>query len=97
MRGGELKGVAIYPTEENEDSTAMGFVEGDEQSITRLARDCMYLARASGSGFCSAVVPTRYYARLIERGGYPRKESVGQVVLEHKGKGFHIPRRGKAR
>jgi hypothetical protein len=97
LRRGELRGVAVYPVEENEDSITMGFVDGDKIAITRLARDCMCLARAGGTEYCSVVVPTREYARLIEGAGYSKKESVGQVIFEHKGKDFRASSAGRAR
>jgi RimJ/RimL family protein N-acetyltransferase len=94
-RAGELRGVAIYPLEKNDGSITMGYVEGDDRSIKILARDCRYLGRSRGDEFCSVAVPTRRYAALVEQAGYARKDSIGQVVLEHDGKGLGIPRGGK--
>jgi RimJ/RimL family protein N-acetyltransferase len=96
-RSGEFTGVAIYPLEVNDRAITMGFVEGDQRSIKVLARDCTYLAKAQDMASCSAAVPTRRYASLIEQAGFTRQESVGQVVFEHKGKGFHIPHSRKTR
>ena len=79
---GTIKGLAIYPFEENDRSLTLGFVEGDEASIGVLARNCMYLARSRGQSYCSVAVPTRGYARNVEHAGYRRKDSVGQVVYE---------------
>jgi hypothetical protein len=83
-RSGALTGVAIYPYEENDDSTTLGFVDGEPGAIKKLARNCVYHAREHGAKFCSAAVPTRGFAMLIEQAGFKRKESVGQVVLEHR-------------
>jgi ribosomal protein S18 acetylase RimI-like enzyme len=82
---GAIKGAAIYPYEENDLSLTLGFVDGDETAIKKLARDCMYLAALQGSRFCSVAVPTRGYARIAEEAGYRRKGSVGQVVYELRG------------
>lgn len=94
-RAGELKGVAIYPLEKNDGSITMGYVDGDDRSVKTLARDCRYLGKLRGDEFCSVAVPTRRYAALVEQAGYARKDSVGQVVLEYKGKGFALARSGK--
>jgi hypothetical protein len=85
-RSGAIGGVAIYPFEENDRSLTLGFVDGDDVSIRQLARNCMYLARARAQSYCSVAVPTRTYARMVERAGYRRKDSVGQVVYELTGK-----------
>jgi ribosomal protein S18 acetylase RimI-like enzyme len=82
-----IRGAAIYPYEENDDATTLGFVEGDDRAITTLARNCFYIAKARGEAYCSAAVPSRTYPRLVEAGGFLRKESIGQVVLEHGGWG----------
>jgi RimJ/RimL family protein N-acetyltransferase len=87
-RAGSLAGVAIYPYEENDESTTLGFVDGDPAAVKVLARNCIYLARKQGLKFCSAAVPTRGFARLIEQAGFSRGESVGQLVLEHRGEDY---------
>lgn len=94
-RAGELKAVAIYPLEKNDGTMTMGYVDGDDRFVKVLARDCRYLAGSRGDEFCSVAVPTRRYAALVEQAGYARKDSVGQVVFEYKGRGFRIPRSGK--
>jgi ribosomal protein S18 acetylase RimI-like enzyme len=83
---GELEGVAIYPFEENDESLTLGFVDGSKQAIKVLARNCRYLAKDRGFAHCSAAVPTRGFARVVEDAGYARKDSVGQVVLGIAGK-----------
>ncbi|MFH1311858.1 MAG: GNAT family N-acetyltransferase [Candidatus Eisenbacteria bacterium] len=83
-RSGRLSGVAVYPYEENEESTTLGFVDGDPGAIKVLARNCIYLAKEHGGKFCSAAVPARGFAGLIDQAGFLRKDSVGQVVLEHR-------------
>jgi hypothetical protein len=98
LRGsGGIRGVAIYPNEENEESLTLGFVDGDDVAIKVLARDCMYRARSIGLAHCSASVPTRGYAGLLEAAGYRRKDSVGQVVLELGGARVRSLSAGKAR
>lgn len=81
-RSGAIKGVAIYPFEENDGSLTLGFVDGEEAPIMTLAKNCMYLSRARNLSYCSVAVPSRFYVRWIERAGYRRKDSVGQVVYE---------------
>ncbi len=83
-KSGQLTGVGVYPYEENDDSTTLGFVDGEPGTIKVLARNCIYLTKMHGRKFCSAAVPTRGFARLIEQAGFLRKESVGQLVLEHR-------------
>jgi ribosomal protein S18 acetylase RimI-like enzyme len=84
-RAGELRGVGIYPREGYDDCLNLGFVDGDEKVIKILARNCFYLARVRGLPYCSASVPSRRFARLVEQAGFERKESIGQVVFEYAG------------
>ncbi len=87
MRGdAEIRGVAIYPLEKSENGITLGFVDGDERAIKILARNCMYLGFQCGKDYCSVVVPSRFFPKLIEEAGYKRKESAGQVVMEYRGK-----------
>lgn len=87
-KAGGLAGVAIYPYEENDDSTTLGFVDGDPAAIKVLVRNCIYLTREQGLKYCSASVPTRGFARPIEQAGFLGSESVGQVVLEYRGEDY---------
>ncbi|MGD8628346.1 MAG: GNAT family N-acetyltransferase [bacterium] len=93
-RAGRLDGVAVYPYEENDRTITLGFIDGSENAIRDLARNCRYLARENGYRECSVAVPTRVYARLIEEAGYKRKNSVRQVVLEIKGSMLTSGRKG---
>jgi RimJ/RimL family protein N-acetyltransferase len=81
-KSGALEGVAIYPYEENDRSLTLGFVDGNPESISALARNCMCLARALGLAYCSVSVPTRGFTRLVESAGYRRQGSMGQLVYQ---------------
>lgn len=91
-KAGEITGVAIYPYEENDESTTLGFVDGDDTIVKTFARNCMYLSKAQGLEYCSVAVPTRRFARLVEEAGFSRKDSVGQIVLEYGETSFRLPR-----
>jgi ribosomal protein S18 acetylase RimI-like enzyme len=86
-----IAGAAIFPYEENDRSLALGFVDGDEGSIGILARNCMYLARMQGLTYCSVAVPSRRFAGSVEKAGFRRKDSTGQVVYELGGKVLESP------
>jgi hypothetical protein len=87
-----IRGVAVYPFEENDRSLTLGFVDGDRGSIRDLSRNCMYLAKVRDLAYCSVAVPTRTYAKILEEAGYRRKDSVGQAVYELRIKGSGSPR-----
>jgi ribosomal protein S18 acetylase RimI-like enzyme len=84
-KSGGLTGVAVYPYEVNERALTLGFVDGDERSIRILAKNCRYLAALQGLIYCSLAVPSRGFPRIVERAGYRRKDSIGQVVYELSG------------
>jgi RimJ/RimL family protein N-acetyltransferase len=92
-RAGELDGVAVYPYDENDRSITLGFVDGSDSAIRRLARNCRYIAREKKYRECSVTVPTRGYAHLIEDSGYKSKDSVRQLVLEISGSALTSGRR----
>ena len=79
-----IRGLAIYTEDEEEPDTSvfMGFVDGDANSIKALARNAFYLAAKRGLPYCSASVPTRYFARLLRWSVFGKSETVGQVVYE---------------
>jgi hypothetical protein len=83
LRRGALTGVAIYTDEKADGNITLGFVHGDGPALRMLARNCIYMAADRGDEYCSAAVPTRYYARVLEGAGYDRKESIGQAVFEY--------------
>jgi len=85
-RRGILRGVAIYPYEESEGGITVGFVDGEEQVIKSLVRNCRYLAARQGVESCSVAVPSRLFPRLVEEAGYSRKQSIGQVVMQYMGR-----------
>ncbi len=83
LESGEVLGVGIYPDEINDQTLTLGFVDGRKQDvILGLSRNCPRLAYELGLRYCSASVPTRGFARLLERCGYKRSSSVSQVVME---------------
>jgi RimJ/RimL family protein N-acetyltransferase len=81
-RSGAIAGVALFPYEANDRALTLGFVDGDERSIAILARNCMYLARKQGFTHCSVAVPSRGFAGIVEKAGFSRHDSTGQVVYE---------------
>ena len=83
LENGEVLGVGIYPDEINDQTLSLGFVDGrNKDVILGLSRNCPRLAYKLGLPYCSASVPTRSFARLLERCGYKRSSSVSQVVME---------------
>jgi ribosomal protein S18 acetylase RimI-like enzyme len=85
IRRGLLSGVAVYSEELAEGTINLGFIHGEPGPMRTLMKNCMYIAGQRGDRYCSAAVPTRYYARELEKAGYERKESIGQVVYEYMG------------
>ena len=83
-----IRGVAIYPYEENDESITLGFVDGDSGAVQALAKTCLYMAKARGMKYCSAGVPTRGFVKILEAASFHRKESIGQVVYELSGSGL---------
>jgi len=96
-KAGRITGAAIYPMEEADRSLTMGFVDGTPAAVKALARNCLYLAKMHGHGFCSIAVPTRHFAKIVETGGFKRKNSIGQVVLEYADPGQMRPGYGQTR
>jgi RimJ/RimL family protein N-acetyltransferase len=92
---GALAGVALYQMERAELGLSLGFIDGDPGAITVLARNCIYMAARRGDKHCSASVPSRFYARALERAGYDRKESIGQIVYQYSGTRPSSPRKQK--
>jgi RimJ/RimL family protein N-acetyltransferase len=84
-RSGVIAGAALFPYEVNDRALTLGFVDGDDRFIGILARDCMYLARMQGLTHCSVSVPARGFAPIVEKAGFGRRASTGQVVYELKG------------
>lgn len=92
-----IRGVAIYPYEENDENITLGFVDGDPVAIRALAKTCLYMAKAGGMKYCSAAVPMKGFANLLEGTSFDRKESVGQVVYELSGSGLRKALGGRRR
>ena len=82
-RSGRITGVAVYTYEVNDRSITLGFVDGDPEAIRRLARNAVYLAKMRGHEYSSISIPSRHYPKLVESGGFRRKDSMGQLVLEY--------------
>ncbi len=81
---GGISGLAVYTIDQEEDSdlVSLGFVDGNVTAIKALARNAFYMAAAGGLKYCSAAVPTTYYARLLRRSVYDKSETAGQVIYE---------------
>ncbi len=82
---GFLRGVAIYPIDDKDGVITLGFVDGDQSSIKMLVRNCKYLGARAAMEYCSVVVPTRFFPRIVEQAGYGQKQRVGQVVMQYMG------------
>jgi ribosomal protein S18 acetylase RimI-like enzyme len=63
-RADRIRGVGIYTPEAYEDCIDLCFVDGDDKTITMLARNCFYLARARVLPYCSVSVPSRRFPRI---------------------------------
>jgi GNAT superfamily N-acetyltransferase len=85
-RSGALAGVAVYPVEKNDGVLSLGFIDGDAAAVRDLAGNCRKLAAARGDKSCSAAVPCRVFPALLDAAGFPRKESMRQVVLQYAGR-----------
>jgi len=82
-----IRGLAIYTVDREEDSdlASLGFVDGDDAAVKALAKNSFYISASRGCKYCSAAVPTRYFARLLRWSVYGKSETIGQVIYELSG------------
>lgn len=85
---GKIRGAAIYEIGEIDRDVCLGYIDGEDQTITSLARDVLRIAGKMGHREASAMLPIGRIARTARSAGFDRILPVQAVVYELGGRGF---------
>jgi GNAT superfamily N-acetyltransferase len=87
-RKGKIRAVAAWDIGKVDDDVCLGFVDGPDEDVTRLARDVLRVAADTGRSEASAMVPIGRLTDLVNAAGYDEWQPVRAVVYERGARGL---------
>jgi RimJ/RimL family protein N-acetyltransferase len=87
-RRGKPRAVAAWDVGKVDNDICLGFIDGSDEDVTRLARDVLRIASDTGRGEASAMVPIGRLADTVEAAGFDEWRPVQAVVYEKGARGL---------
>jgi len=87
-RRGAIRAVGIWDRDDREGEVCLGYVDGSDRDIARIARDARAVAASLGEQEVSAMLPVGRIADIVHRCGYDADPPANAVVYELGARGF---------
>lgn len=81
-RGGAIRAVAVIDRTHVDDDLCIGFIDGNDEDVSLLARDVLSIAHRSGRKGASAMLPVGRIADTVRRSGFDTDQPFYSVVYE---------------